>query len=280
MTYSKKVDESERVQFLRSLHILDTAPDIHLDRVVTLCRNIFDVPMADISLIDEDRQWFKSMQGFEVEETKRKDSFCSVTIETDGILEIPNTTEHPQFKSNPYVLGEPNIRYYMGAPITISGFRIGALCILDSEPRSPASPKSREILLDLAAIVSREIYLKHLLREAIPSIIFSANTSSTATGTGTVVSEGSGTTTTTGVGTTTTTGTGTTTTTGTGTVTSTGAGTTTTTGTGITTTTGTGTTTREGEGTTTSKTPGLEVTTTEAAETTPKPPKKNSKKKD
>lgn len=296
MTKPKVITEEARVEFLRSLNILDTAADVNLDRVVTLCRSIFDVPISDISLIDSDRQWFKSMQGLDVEETRREDSFCNITIANDGIFEVPDASKHEDLKTNPYVVGAPFIRYYMGAPITVSGYRIGAVCIMDTEPRDAASPKLREILLDLASIVSREIYLQHLVREAIPVLLSAVSTTSTATGTGTLVSEGTGTTTTTGTGTTTTTGSGTTvtvgtgtttttgtgttttTTTGDGTTTSTGSGTTTTTGTSKTTSTGTGTTTRTGEGTTTSETIGLEVTTTNDVDEAKKASTKKSKK--
>ena len=297
MTKPKQVTEEARIEFLHSLNILDTAADVHLDRVVTLCRSIFDVPIADISLIDSDRQWFKSMQGLDVEETRREDSFCNITIAKDGIFEVPDATKHEVLKDNPFVAGKPFIRYYMGAPISVSGYRIGALCIMDTEPKEPATSVLRETLLNLAAIVSREIYLQHLVREAIPVLLSAVSTTSTATGTGTLVSEGTGTTTTSGTGTTTTTGSGTTITTGTGTTTTTGTGTTTTTttgdgtttstgsgttvttGTSKTTSTGTGTTTRTGEGTTTSETPGLEVTTTNDVDEAKKASTKKSEKK-
>lgn len=280
MTYQEEPTEEMRVEFLRSLTILDTAQDINLDRIVTLCRQIFDVPVADISLIDKDRQWLKSEQGLGISETSREDSFCTITIESDQVFEVSDATLDPLVRENPYVIGEPHIRHYMGAPITIAGFRIGALCIMDFKPHQKRTKSEREILSGLADVVAREIYLQHLLREAIPVVLSVATTTSTLTGTGTVVSEGTGTTTTAGVGTTTTTGTGTTTTTGTGTTTSTGSGTTTTTGTGMTTSTGTGTTTRTGEGTTESKTPGLEVTTTNDADEVKKNSKKNLKSKD
>lgn len=279
MNKPKELTEEARVEFLHSLNILDTAQDEYLDRIVSVCRDVFDVPISDISLIDEDRQWFKAMQGLDVKDTKRKDSFCNITIENDGIFEVPNAAEHEFLKNNPYVVGAPFIRYYMGAPITISGYRIGALCIMDTEPKSPAIPKYRAILLDLAAIAAREIHMQHLVRKTIPVILSAASTTSTMTGTGTVVSEGTGVTTTTGTGTTTTTGTGTVTTTGTGTVTSTGSGTTTSTGTAVTTSTGTGSTTRTGDGTTESTTSGLEDTTTNDAKEAKNPPKKTSKKK-
>lgn len=279
MTYSNGEGDATRVEFLRSLMVLDTAPDKNLDRVVTLCRKIFDMPVSDISLVDDDRQWFKSMQGLDAHETPRKDAICSITIQQDRLFEIADATKHPTLKDNPFVTGEPGIRYYMGAPITIAGFRIGALCVMDFKVREPMTQVQREILEALADVVAREIYLQHLLREAIPLVVNAAATTSVATGTGTVVSEGTGTTTTTGVGTTTTTGTGTTTTVGTGTTTSTGSGTTTTTGTGITTSTGTGTTTRTGKGTTESGSAGVDVVTSGNEEKDPEEVQ-NSKKQD
>ena len=135
MTYQQEPSEEMRLEFLHSLTILDTAQDINLDRIVTLCRQIFDVPVADISLIDKDRQWLKSEQGLGISETPRKDSFCTITIEADRVFEVSDALLDPLVSENPYVVGKPHIRHYMGAPMTISGFRIGALCIMDFEPR-------------------------------------------------------------------------------------------------------------------------------------------------
>lgn len=81
--------------------------------------------------------------------------------------------------NNPYVVGEPYIRHYMGAPITVAGFRIGALCIMDVKAHEKRSKNEREILCNLADVVAREIYLQHLLREAIPAVLSVATTSST-----------------------------------------------------------------------------------------------------
>ena len=262
MTYVNNEGDAERVAFLRSLMILDTGPDINLDRVVQLCSLIFDMPISDISLVDDERQWFKSVKGLEVRESHRKDSICSETIKNNELFEVTNLLEHPELKNNPFVARENGLRYYMGAPISIEGFRIGALCVLDTKPRAAMTQVQRKILKDLADVVAREIHVQHLLRQTIPLLVNAAISTSVATGTGTVVSEGTGTITSTGVGTTTTTGTGTTVTTGTGTTTSTGSGTTTTTGTGLTTTTGAGTTIWTGSGSTTSQTEGLDVTTT------------------
>ena len=258
--------DAKRVEFLRSLMVLDTAPDKNLDRIVNLASVAFNVPVAVISLIDENRQWIKSVKGMSIDETPRENSICNKTIESDDLFEAPDTTQHPLLRDNPFVTKSPYVRYYIGAPIKVSGYRIGALCLLDFKPREAMTQVQRETLQALADIAAREIYMQHLLREALPLVVGAAvGTTSTVTGTGIVVSEGSGTTTTTGTGTTVTTGTGTTTTTttGTGTTTTTGTGTTTTTGSGTTTTTGTGTTTRTGEGTTTSETEGLDVVTTE-----------------
>ena len=263
MTYQDEPSEEMRVSFLRSLTILDSGQDINMDRIVTLCRQIFNVPVADISLIDKDRQWLKSEQGLGISETPRKDSFCTITIEEDRVFEVSDATLDPLVRDNPYVIGKPHIRHYMGAPITVAGFRIGALCIMDFKPHKKRTKNERDILCGLADVVAREIYLQHLLREAIPVVLSVATTTSLSTGTGTLVSEGKGTTTTTGVGTTTTTGTGTTTTVGTG----------------MTISTVTGTTTRTGEGSTESKTVGLEVTTTKNADDPSKETKQKSTKK-
>ena len=266
--------DAKRVEFLRSLTVLDTAPDKNLDRIVNLACLAFEVPVAVISLIDEDRQWIKSAHGLSIIETPREESICNKTIESDELFEAPDATQHPLIRDNPFVTKSPNIRYYMGAPIKISGFRIGALCVLDFKPREPMTQVQREVMKSLADVAAREIYVQHLLREALPLVVNAAvSTTSTATGTGRVVSEGKGVSTYTGSGRTVTAGTGTTTTVGTGTTTYEG--------TGSMTVNGTGTTKRSGEGTTTSETEGLEVETTEnvGAKKTKKSKKNKESKK-
>ena len=170
---SDELDE-KRVAYLCSLAILDTGDDENLDRIVDVCRHVFGMPVSYIALIDEDRQWFKSVRGLELREIDREDSFCTVTIESDEVMEVTDATKHPRFAQNPFVTGKPNIRYYLGAPISISGYRVGTLCAVDFEAREPATVEEKEIISDLAKIVAREIYVQHLIRETIPIVVKAA----------------------------------------------------------------------------------------------------------
>jgi GAF domain-containing protein len=167
MTYPKSADDDIRVDFLRSLAILDTARDENLERIVRLCRTIFGVGASNVSLVDGERQWFKSYQGLDVCETDREVAFCNHTILGDGIFEVPDALENPVFRDNPLVVEAPHIRYYAGAPLAYDGIRIGALCLIDFVPRAPLSPDQRAILSDLAAMVVREFKVQRLLRESI-----------------------------------------------------------------------------------------------------------------
>lgn len=167
MTYPKAPDDADRVAFLRGLAVMDTGPDENLTRIVRLCRLIFGVPASNISLVDEDRQWFKAVEGLDVCETDREVAFCNYTILGREIFEVCDAQADPTFKDNPLVTGPPYQRYYAGAPIVIDGVRIGALCLIDFEPRPPLTEDQRAILTDLADIVVREIRIQRMLRESI-----------------------------------------------------------------------------------------------------------------
>ncbi len=139
-------NEAERLRALRLLDILDTAPEARFDRITHLAQRLFDAPIVLISLIDTDRQWFKSRQGLDVCETPRNISFCGHAILDDNILYVPDATRDPRFRDNPLVTGEPNIRFYAGAPLHVtSGARIGTLCLIDRRARN----LSKEKLADL-----------------------------------------------------------------------------------------------------------------------------------
>lgn len=157
--------EAIRLAALRSLEILDTDPEPQFDRIVALARRLFDVPIAAITFIDEDRQWIKARTGLKVCETARSDSFCTHTIQRDEVLVIPDTRRDPRFEDNLFVRKKPAVRFYAGAPLSIApGVRLGALCIMDDRPREfPAA--DREALLTLAGVVSDELRLKSALRE-------------------------------------------------------------------------------------------------------------------
>ena len=168
MAFPKSPDDAERISVLQSLGLLDTAADDNFDRITRLCRNIFDVQITTISLVDEQRQWFKSIQGLDVCETDRDVAFCNYTIMSDDIFEVTDATADPQFSANALVTGAPFIRYYAGAPIRFGGQRLGALCLIDVQPHEPLDEKQRAVLRDLADIVEREIKVQRLLRESMP----------------------------------------------------------------------------------------------------------------
>jgi PAS domain S-box-containing protein len=139
-------NEVQRLDALEALAILDTAPDPHLDFITKIVKERFNVPIALISLVDKNRQWFKSKQGLSASETSRDISFCGHAILQKEIFEISNAIEDVRFKDNPLVLGPPNIRFYAGHPLTIEGgFRIGTLCIIDSKPKKLTHDEKEEL---------------------------------------------------------------------------------------------------------------------------------------
>jgi phosphoribosyl 1,2-cyclic phosphodiesterase/DNA-binding response OmpR family regulator len=150
-------DEGRRIAALRELQILDTAPEARFDRVTRLAKTLFDVPMALISLIDEDRQWFKSCQGIAAQETSRDEAFCAHVVYHRAPMVIPDTFQDERFADNPLVVGDPRIRFYAGYPLILrNGSCMGTLCLLDTRPRRLAPPDI-ERLGDLADIALREL---------------------------------------------------------------------------------------------------------------------------
>lgn len=129
-------NEKERLEILRGYNILDSLPEKQFDDITKLASIICEVPITLISIIDEQRQWFKSKIGISDSETLRKDSFCQYAIMDNSIFEVENSIEDERFVNNPYVTGDPNIRFYAGAPLTTSdGFNLGTLCVIDTKPR-------------------------------------------------------------------------------------------------------------------------------------------------
>lgn len=151
------LNESTRVQALVDLHILDTIAEERFDRLTRLAKQLFNVEIALVSLIDTNRQWFKSKQGLSVCETGRDISFCGHAILEQDIFHIPNALEDARFVDNPLVTAAPNIRFYAGAPLRPDGKNnIGTLCIIDSHPRTLSIAELRS-LRDLADCVEQEI---------------------------------------------------------------------------------------------------------------------------
>ena len=151
--------EEERVHELYSLNILDSPLDERFERITRLAKQLFNVPVAAISLIDERRQWFKSVQGldtFPLTETPRDISFCAYAILQDDIFIIPDTSKDSRFKNNPFVTGEAHVRFYAGFPISSNHHKLGTMCIIDTKPRT-FTPEQYSFLKDLGALAETEI---------------------------------------------------------------------------------------------------------------------------
>jgi len=150
-------NEQSRLKSLRSLDILDTPPEERFDRYTRMAKRMFGVPIALVSLVDENRQWFKSCFGLPVSETPRDISFCGHAILGKEVFVIPDALQDERFADNPLVTQEPHIRFYAGCPLSaIDGSKLGTLCIIDQEPRE-FTEEDRETLQDLASMVEQEL---------------------------------------------------------------------------------------------------------------------------
>lgn len=150
--------DSDRLAALKATYLLDSGSEERFDRLTRLASRALGTEIAIISLIDSDRQWFKSKVGLELDETEREVSFCDHAILNNDVMVVPDARKDPRFVQNPLVTGGPAIRFYAGAPlITTDGFALGTLCVIDSSPRFDFSPDDKQILEDLAASVMTEI---------------------------------------------------------------------------------------------------------------------------
>lgn len=151
--------ENERLRRLIATGLLDTAGEARFDRLTRLASATLGAQIALISLVDADRQWFKSRVGLEANETGRDISFCSRAIETpQEVMVVLDAERDPRFADNPLVTGDPNIRFYAGAPlVTADGHALGSLCVIDTKPRSEFTDTEKGILRDLAKGVMTEI---------------------------------------------------------------------------------------------------------------------------
>ncbi len=158
------ISEREKLR-LRDLHdyaILDTPPEESFDRITRLAKMTLQTPMAVVSLVAADRQWFKSRIGVGACETARGVSFCTHTIESNEPLIVRDALNDLRFATSPLVQGEPYIRFYIGTPLnTPAGHNIGALCAMDTTPRDP-SPEQVRLLQDLGRLVIDELELRKL----------------------------------------------------------------------------------------------------------------------
>lgn len=162
----KPDNEEARLAALRSFDILDSAPEQGFDDLVRIAAGICGVPMAAVTLIDRDRQWFKAQVGIEHPDPSRESSFCAHAILTpDATLVVPDATRDVRFADNPLVTADNGIRFYAGAPLlTRDGFALGALCVVDDQPRDLA-PFQREALEALSRQVTQLLELRRVSRE-------------------------------------------------------------------------------------------------------------------
>lgn len=152
------MEERARLAALAATQLLDTDPDPRFDRITRLAANTLGAKIALVSLVDKDRQWFKSCIGLDISETSREVSFCVHAIEQPDVMVVLDATRDVRFADNPLVTGEPFIRFYAGAPlVTETGLALGTLCIIDTEPRTEFSEREKTILRDLATGVMTEI---------------------------------------------------------------------------------------------------------------------------
>lgn len=159
-------NETARVEFLRNLEVLDTPPEETFDRFTRVLAKLLHVPIALVSLVDAERQWFKSKVGLEACETSRDLAFCAHALHVPDCLIVEDATTDFRFHDNPLVTGAPFVRFYAGVPLRSSeGYVVGTLCAIDTRPRS-IDPDALAAMKDLARAVERELFQRNLAKQA------------------------------------------------------------------------------------------------------------------
>src|ERR1700727_497066 len=163
------LDEERRLKALRQYDVLDTLPEEALDDLTALAATICEVPIALISLLDGQRQWFKSKVGLTATETARNVSFCTHALGQSELFIVADATQDTRFAGNPMVMSEPGIRFYAGAPlITPEGAVLGTLCVIDRVPRT-LTPSQEQALRVLARQVMMHLKLRRHTCELVES---------------------------------------------------------------------------------------------------------------
>jgi hypothetical protein len=149
-------DEEQRLAALGRLKVLDTPPEERFDRLTRMARERLRVPIALVSLIDRDRQWFKSASGLELEQTPRDESICAHAILGDDVMQVPDLLLDSRFAELPAVAGPARVRFYAGVPLVLAGCRVGTLCVVDYRPRVLDDTQIGE-LKEIAGLVGQEL---------------------------------------------------------------------------------------------------------------------------
>ena len=159
-------NEASRLLAVRRSALVRSAPEDQFDRLTWLAACGLKTPIALMTILTAELQWFKSSHGLDMVETPRSWAFCNHTVLQKGVFEVPDLTQHPTFSLNPAVANPPNLRFYAGAPVyDPDGFALGSICVMDVRPRQ-LNQNQKRTLLELAAIASNEVKLRELLATA------------------------------------------------------------------------------------------------------------------
>ena len=158
-------NEKQRLKVLWEYSVLDTMPEEIFDDLTELAAKICEAPVAMITLVDEDRQWFKAKVGVSINETSRDISFCAHAITQPGLFIVPDASRDERFSDNPLVISDPKVRFYAGAPlVSPDGYALGTLCVIDKVPRELRA-EQKQALRILARHVVSQLELRRRSKE-------------------------------------------------------------------------------------------------------------------